>query len=63
MRCYTFTMYVHVLDYYKLMDLSQDVVINSSSITSPVITVVFNLLLKVMSVVLYLDPILMRSLT
>ena len=36
-----------LLDYYKLMNLSQAVVISSNSATSPVINVTFNLLLEV----------------
>ena len=35
------------LDYYELMDLSPHVLINNNDVTSPVITVIFNVVLQV----------------
>ena len=35
------------LDYYKLMELSPHVLINNNEVTSPVITVIFDVVLQV----------------
>ena len=45
-RC-TCCLYLPYIDYYKLMELSPHVLINNNDVTSPVITVIFNVVLQV----------------
>ena len=47
---YMFILLISPLDYYGLMDLSPHVLINNNDVASPVITVIFDVVLQVYAV-------------